>query len=174
MAMLENHSVKKEITKAFMTLMSKKSYMDITVTDIVNTAQVARASFYRNFNSIGDVIDSIVDEMSEELVEEIIPTMKSTDERKWREFLFEHFYRFARRKHSMSDIGFSNMSVLFARMDQKIKQIEETNDTDDLRQKYLNGGKMALINGITKKWMDSGMKETPEEMIDFIMSFIMF
>ena len=29
------------------------------------------------------------------------------------------------------------------------------------------------INSITRKWMDSGMKETPEEMIDYIMSFIL-
>ena len=31
---------------------------------------------------------------------------------------------------------------------------------------------MKIINNITKKWMDNGMKETPEEMIDYIMSFI--
>ena len=31
-------------------MMDLKKYMDITVTDIVNNAGVARASFYRNFN----------------------------------------------------------------------------------------------------------------------------
>ena len=31
---------------------------------------------------------------------------------------------------------------------------------------------MGLINSVTKKWVDTGMKETPEEMIDFLMSFI--
>ncbi len=34
-------------------------------------------------------------------------------------------------------------------------------------------GKIGLINNITKKWVDSGMKETPVEMIDYIMSFIL-
>ena len=170
----ENHSVKKEIAKAFMELMTKKSYMDITVTDIVNNAGVARASFYRNFSSIGDVIDLIADEMYEELVEDILPTMNSKDERIWRGFLFEHFYRFARKKETMSEIGFRNMSVLFARMEQKMKKIEDSNPYSDISHKYLSDGKMALINGITKKWLDTGMKESPEEMIDFIMSFIMF
>ena len=135
---------------------------------------MARASFYRNFGSIGDVIDLIVDEMSEELIDDILPVLSCTDERRWREFLFEYFYRFTRRKHEMSEIGFRNMSVLFSRMDQKMKLLEEKNAPANIREKYLPGGKIALINGITKKWVDSGMKETPEEMIDFLMSFIMF
>ena len=66
----ESYSVKHEITDAVMQLMAEKNYMDITVTDIVNKAGVARASFYRNFNSINDVIDTIVDEISDELIED--------------------------------------------------------------------------------------------------------
>jgi len=174
MATFENHSVKGEITKAFLELMTKKSYLDITVTDIVKTAKVARASFYRNFNSIGDVIDLIVDELAEELVVYVIPVLKSNDERIWREALFNYFYRFAQRKRTMTEIGFRNMSVIFSRMDQKMKLTEEYGAITDMREKYLSGGKIMLINGITKMWLDSGMKETPEEMIDFIMSFIMF
>jgi len=46
--------------------------------------------------------------------------------------------------------------------------------SETMREKYMAIGKMGLINNITKRWMDNGMKETPEEMIDFIMSFIRF
>ena len=59
----EGYSVKREIKDSVMQLMAEKLYMDITVTDIVTRAGVARASFYRNFNSINDVIDAISDEM---------------------------------------------------------------------------------------------------------------
>ena len=45
----ENHSAKSEIEQALLRLMTQKSYMDITVTDIVQEAKVARVSFYRNF-----------------------------------------------------------------------------------------------------------------------------
>ena len=44
-------------------------YMEITVTNIIKKAGVARASFYRNFNSISDVIDALVDELSDDLIE---------------------------------------------------------------------------------------------------------
>ena len=43
---------------------------------------------------------------------------------------------------------------------------------DTMQGKYAACGKMGLINSIARKWMDDGMKETPEEMIDYIMSFI--
>lgn len=153
-----------------MQLMTEKNYMDITVTDIVKKAGVARASFYRNFNSINDVIDVIVDEISDELIGDIFPTLYSSDERKWREFLFNHFYRFTRKQQQMGKIHPQNLNVLFARMDNKMQQKESNFPAETIRDKYIAIGTVGLINSITKKWMDSGAKETPEEMIDFIMS----
>ena len=72
----------------------------------------------------------------------------------------------------MDEFHPQNISVLFARMDQKMQQKGTSLPSDTMRDKYLAIGKMGLINNITKKWMDNGMKETPEEMIDYIMTFI--
>ena len=168
----EQHSVKEEIIKAVMELMTLKSYMDITVTDIINTAGVARASFYRNFNSISDVLDTIIDQLSEEFIEDVYPTLNSNDERKWREFLFEYFYRFVRNQKKIAAVSSQNVSVLFSRMDNRMRIRESELPNATLRDKYTAFGKLGLINNIAKKWMDSGMKETPEEIIDYIMTFV--
>ena len=40
------------------------------------------------------------------------------------------------------------------------------------KDKYLIIGKMGLMYSIEKGWIDTGMEETPEEMIDLIMSAI--
>ena len=168
----EGYSVKREIMNAVMLLMTKKNYMDITVTDIVNKAGVARASFYRNFNSISDVIDMITMEASEEIIEEVFPVLMSNDERKWREFLFHHFYHFMKIKNSMNEIKFENMSIIFNRMSDEIQKKERNLPQDTIRDRYLVIGKWGLINTILQKWIDTGAKETPEEMIDYIMSFI--
>ena len=172
MANKETYSVRREIINAVMELMAEKSYMDITVTNIINTAQVARASFYRNFNSINDVIEIIADEMSNELIEDVFPVLYSSDERKWREYLFNHFYSFTRTQRQMGKFHPQNMDVLFSRIDDKITQKAEKFSSATIRDKYLSVGKIGLVNGITKKWMNNGMQETPEEMIDYIMSFI--
>lgn len=173
MAKNDGFSVKREIMDAVMELMAEKSYMDITVTDIINTANVARASFYRNFGSINDVIDVIADEISNELIGDVLPTLYSNDERRWREYLFNHFYNFTRKIRQAGKIHPQNLNVIFARMDGKMRKKEAELQEVTLRSKYLVSGKMGLINGITKKWIDEGMQETPEEMIDYIMSFIL-
>ena len=89
----ENHSVKSEIEQAFLRLMTQKSYLDITVTDIVQEAKVARVSFYRNFASISEVLDSIADATAEKLNIEFLPLLDTTDERKLREYVFNYFYQ---------------------------------------------------------------------------------
>ena len=168
----EGYSVKREIMNAVIQLMDEKNYMDITVTEIIGRAGVARASFYRNFNSISDVIDALVQDATDEIVEDIFPILSGTDERTWREFLFSHFYRFSKMKNDMRKIGPENMSVIFTRMTDRIRQRERDLPQETIREKYRAGAKWGLINNILQKWLDTGAEETPEEMIDYIMSFI--
>ena len=49
-----------EITKALIKLMGKYPYNEITVTQIVMETDLVRKTFYRNFNSKDDVLDSII------------------------------------------------------------------------------------------------------------------
>ena len=51
-----NLAVKKKITDAVFKLMGDKDIADISVTEIIGEAGVARASFYRNYSSKEDVL----------------------------------------------------------------------------------------------------------------------
>lgn len=166
------YSAKAAITEAVMKLMEEKLYMDITVTDIIQCAGVARASFYRNFSSISDVLDAIVEDMADELIADIFPTLRSDDERRWREFLFHHFYRFATRHRNGAPIRAENRSVFFNRIDRRMQEKGADTPAQTIRDRYVTAAKMGLINNVTRKWIDHGMQETPEELIDYIMTFI--
>ena len=168
----ESYSVKREIMKGFMQLMTEKSYMDITVTDIVKKAGIARASFYRNFNSIYEVIETLADEVVDDLAEDVFPVLAGADERKYRELLFNYFYRFKNQQKNMEPLRFENLSVLFTELNKKTELKASEFSAETIRDKYCIAAKIGLINSITKKWMDTGAKETPEELIDYIMSFI--
>ena len=48
----ENLRVKQSIVRALFSLMQEKSLADIHITELVNSAGVARASFYRNSLSV--------------------------------------------------------------------------------------------------------------------------
>lgn len=52
----KNSYVKQKITEALLSLLEQKSLEDIAVSEITATAQVGRASFYRNYTSKEDVL----------------------------------------------------------------------------------------------------------------------
>ena len=136
----EGYSVKQQITDAVMELMAEKNYMEITVSDVINKAGVARASFYRNFNTISDVIDLTIDKISMEFMEDVLPVLTGNDKKMWREFLFNYFYRMSKIKKEMKEIRFENLSVIFTRLNNKIIQKEET-IKHSIRDRYIISAK---------------------------------
>ncbi len=171
--------VKEEIKKALLRMLRKKSYTDITVTDLINTAQVARISFYRNFKSIDDVIDSIADNIVENLNVGFVPVFKANDECKWREFLFEILYRIKEMREKTgipfresADRNF-NSRIILARVQEKLKHIEQELPERTPDEKYRMIGKMHFIFGIISKWALSGTEETPEEIVNIIVPIIL-
>ena len=168
----EKSSVKKRMADAFVDILSQKSYADITVTDIVNTAQVARVSFYRNFNSISDVVDYITDELANEFIDKILPVLNSNDENKWREFLFDFINNALNNRGKIEAINLQNTTVLFSHLNTKMQMYVNVNSNKTISDKYTSYVKACLINNVVKKWIDDGMVETPEEIINYLMSFI--
>lgn len=168
----EKSSVKKRMADAFVDMLSQKSYADITVTDIVNTAQVARVSFYRNFNSISDVVDYITDELANEFIDKILPVLNSNDENKWREFLFDFINNALNNRRKIEAINLQNTTVLFSYLNTKMQMYVNVNSNKTISDKYTSYVKACLINNVVKKWIDDGMVETPEEIINYLMSFI--
>lgn len=60
-----NLRVKTSITKALLKLMHEKSFSDISISELIRTAGVARVSFYRNYDSKEDVLHTLVDDVLE-------------------------------------------------------------------------------------------------------------
>lgn len=64
----ENIRAKKKIIDALFALMEKKPFSEITVTDIITEADVARATYYRNFENKEAIIDSFIQNLYEEVM----------------------------------------------------------------------------------------------------------
>ena len=71
MTVSEGKTVKERIEIALVHLMEEKPFPEITVTDLIQKAQVARVSFYRNFSSTADVIKSLTDKMADTFLEDL-------------------------------------------------------------------------------------------------------
>ena len=70
-ASMDNQRVKKQISEGLFSLLRKKSFSEITVTDIVKESHVARASYYRNFQNKEEIIETAMDSLRDELMQDI-------------------------------------------------------------------------------------------------------
>lgn len=166
-------SVKNNIKQALVNLLETKAYSEISVTELINAAGVARVSFYRHYHTIDEVVDDIAEDMTSFFVKEVYPIICENDEKAWRDFLHSHFHRFPDHHRTLSSKKFENGHVLFAHVNSRLQKIEKDLPSGSMHDKYAVFGKIELVNNIIKKWMDEGMKESPDEMIDYIMSFIL-
>lgn len=63
-----NRRVKDRIVAALLELMEEKNYSEITVTEIVARAEVARQSYYRNFTSKDSIVEAFYLGMHEKIL----------------------------------------------------------------------------------------------------------
>lgn len=67
-----NAYVIKHLTEALISLLSKKPIEDISISELVNTAGVGRASFYRNYERKEDILKAYLDTLFREWTDECI------------------------------------------------------------------------------------------------------
>jgi AcrR family transcriptional regulator len=63
----ENQKSKKKIVEALFLLMKRKSFSEITATDIIRKADVARATYYRNFDKKEDILNEFMEELRRDI-----------------------------------------------------------------------------------------------------------
>lgn len=70
-ASMDNKRVRKQIMDGLFSLLRQKPFSEITVTDIVTEAKVARASYYRNYENKEAIIEDSMDTFRDELMKNI-------------------------------------------------------------------------------------------------------
>ncbi len=103
---VENQRVKKSITDALLELMHDKSISQITITEIINKANVARASFYRNYESKDDVLMTLVDDILEDFRDKADYDLADCYTYKHSVRCFKYFKRFRRYVIDLYEFGY--------------------------------------------------------------------
>lgn len=161
-------TVSDQIADAFIAILSKKAFMDITVSDVVNAAGVARASFYRNFSSTSDVLDYALQRIVTTLHQLAMPALGSNDRKIWKDFLnrFIHFLLDSEQEYLL--IRSENLSLVLNRLIEMMRSFFPADDPVDLSEKYRPFAKLSLVNGVLLLWRENGMKESVDQIIDFL------
>ena len=100
--------VKDRLMQAMISLTKEKEWSEISVTDLIIKAGVARASFYRNFNTIGDLIEYGVDRIRADFWKSAPPAEKGFISGEMLTYTFSYYLR---QKELILSFHHSGMSV---------------------------------------------------------------
>ncbi len=156
---------KQLIVKALIKLLNKNLLSDITISQIAKEAQIGRNTFYNHFKSKEEVLEylfcNIVDEATKGI--EDFESLNFKELLIWKFSLLKN-YSVMKILTEQGEVraslnAFRRNSFLMNELDKRITPY---------KKEFVIGG----IDTVTNLWLENGMKETPEEMANLIMSFI--
>lgn len=149
--------LKECIADALFILLRTKSIESITVREITELANVSRITYYRNFTSKENVIEFKLDKLMTEWIEKQ-PQKESVSAHELSIRFFQFFYSI---RDIVQTLIRANLSLLLLnRLILKFNDINIADSSEYYRQIFISFG----LCGIILSWMDTGMKESPEEM----------
>ncbi|WP_267202698.1 TetR/AcrR family transcriptional regulator [Limosilactobacillus kribbianus] len=163
--------VKERLLQALRTITTNKSLGHVTVTDLVTESGVARASFYRNFKGIADLIDYGVNQLREEYWKNAPQNKGSFVEPAMLEYTFSFYYQnrnlilsfhHAGTSTTVLEIITESMALSYGTM--------PANSILRYRLYYYAGA----LDNMMIHWLESGAKESPHEMALAFLQFANF
>ena len=159
-----NFRVKRDITNTLFALMQNKSLSDITITELVEGAGVARASFYRNYCSKEDVLVTLIRDILDDFRTRISPGPDSfyTYENILLSFQYIDMYR-----TYILDLYHSGfVSVLLEELNRFHESVEGNMPSSSIEKYQLYMYIGALFN-TTMEWLLENDHTCPEDMARF-------
>ncbi len=161
-----NSFVKQKMYAALLRLLRSKAFSAISVSDLTSEAQVSRMSFYRNFNSIEDILTEHLDELIVEYQreDEKIDAAGLENIYYGKEYMV-HSFQFLYKHHQFFDILIScGMGDLFL---SKITEymlwkwvIPEHNTRKD---SLLVSAFAGSVYNMYREWRKADYKDSPED-----------
>lgn len=147
------------ITNALFTLMKRKKYDDISITEITNKAGVGRVSFYRNFNSKEDIIKNWIENTTNNFLKSSDINFKKDSTKDYFIKLFNHLEKY--KEESFLIYKANLIHLLKSVFENKLLSIHQK-EYDNYKSYFLAGG----IFNVYYFWLINGCKESSEEIAD--------
>lgn len=162
---------KEKMKRAIVTLLTKKNFLSITVTDLVKEAGVARATFYRVYSTVNEVVDDVVRDVKNKLVDLMRPVILSKDEEKIKGVI-KHLFLLIKE----SDVPFvnslpENSAFIISKLEQNNVMFYESS-SDDIYEKYTSNIYFVALFTIARLWTKYGYKESIDDIVDYAYSLL--
>ncbi len=160
--------VRELLKKAYVRLLCRKPYTDITITDLTAEAGVSRVSYYRAFNSFEDIINEISTDIYERMSKDFLPLLLGNSEKYVKAMISGFFVRL--KESNIKNFPQENIRFAFSVFSKKLKL--ESSTSSGIRQKYSPIINVSILLAVARKWALSGFEESEEELSDFVYSAI--
>ena len=162
---------------ALVHLMRSQSFNSITVTDLVEAAQIGRTTFYRNFDEIEDILRMRCDQVFDELVAYIIVYRQEDSTQELGVLLkpmLRYFYLHsdiidlllrAKRIDILQDSFRERAQVFRTQIAQHMQIAEEYVD-------YAVEVRLSVMIAIVSHWVKTGKRQAPDELADTLKAMI--
>lgn len=160
---IANQQVKDKLLSALLTLLQQKEWSKITITELVKVSGVARASYYRNFASVEELLNYGLIQIAQEYHNGSPLPMEDFHHKELTEYKFR-FYKdhmafilgFHRAKAPITLLDVITDCVIDAKGDMPVRSISKY-------ELYYYSG--AFYNMVLF-WLEGGAVESPEAMAD--------
>lgn len=167
----ENIRVKNQIVEGLFQLLNSTSFSKITVSELIEAAHVARASYYRNFDSKEDILDYYFEQLVRQRKTERATTDIWTVEFAKSGFTAS-FALFLREKEQITLLLNNGLSSYFYEMIYRyvidLAGDMPANSPDRYRLNIFAGA----IFSVLSEWLLSGAKESPQQMAALVIDYL--
>ncbi len=159
-----NKLVKDSIAQSIFYLMKEKAFSDITITEIVKKAGVARASFYRNFTYKEDAISYYLLEVMNLYKNKFNPNLQIT----YYDLILGTMEFALDYKEELESLFSSGLSQLFlSAINAYLINKSDVSKELGIKKYYLFSYGGSIFN-VIYHWIESDTKESPEEIAKII------
>ena len=170
--MKKRQSVKDKIAEATLEILGEKSINDIKISEITDRADVARASFYRNFKDFDSVLEYIADKYAAGFNEQIIPMLMLNDYDIWFQFVKEKLQKTYENRKRINEILTDNLTIIAYKMEKK-NLANPNHEWNDPFVKYDHVAKITSFYSICVAWIHDGAKVPIYELADFLVKKVL-
>ena len=164
---------RKQFTKhclavALIELLEKKEYSSISIQDIVDKAGFSRMGYYRNFNTIDEVLDYYLTEVSEDFINSSGVFAEGVEIDKIIGALFNHLCSDRIKNLFLLLVKRHLQSHFYRQFAKRFKNVLYENAENSYVYSFYGSGYF----GVYVNWVANGCKETPEELTAIVLNII--
>ncbi|MBA4687614.1 MAG: TetR/AcrR family transcriptional regulator [Candidatus Galacturonibacter soehngenii] len=161
------------LSRGLLSLLQKKPYQSITITELCKKSDIARRTFYRNFRCIDEVLEYYIEDIILEFEEE----MKAHEKESYRSIITAYFTFWLRYADFLEILNKNNLTHLifiqYIKCLLQMPYIANYKSDSPINEPifsckiaYSAGGLWSLLS----YWCANGCTQTPTELADTILS----